>query len=182
MLGQLIVGIAIPVSIFELIQMHALPNRIVVGGQVQLINQSSVLDTASTRERRFQVCVVFFVKVVDERCPKIKLFEFERITGLELKPNVTVVRKLVSTANVKLIIKSLVVVVPHEERVQDGVDSKISLLVWPEFLIDMRQNIFPNHVPQDGFQFHSFAGWRKTVYLCSIFLGSFSCLDNAAVD
>ena len=47
-LGQLIVGIAIPISIFELIQMHALPNRIVVGGQVQLINQSSVLDTSPT--------------------------------------------------------------------------------------------------------------------------------------
>ena len=47
-LGQLIVGIAIPISIFKLIQMHALPNGIVVGGQVQLINQSSVLDASPT--------------------------------------------------------------------------------------------------------------------------------------
>ena len=94
---------------------------------------------------------MFFVKVVDEWRPKIKLFEFEGIAGLELKPNVTVVRKLVSAANVEFVIKSLVVVVSHEERVQDGVDSKVSLLVWPEFLVDMRQHIFPNHVPQDGF-------------------------------
>ena len=102
---------------------------------------------------------MLFVKVINEWCPKIKLFEFKRITSFELKPNVTVVRKLVSAANVEFVINPLVVVVPHEERVQDGVDSKVSLLVWPEFLIDMRQHIFPNHVPQDGFQFHSSAGW-----------------------
>ena len=81
---------------------------------------------------------MLFVKIIDEWRPKIKLFEFERIAGLELKPNVTIVRKLVSATNVKLVVKSLVVAVSHEERVQDGVDSKVSLLVWPEFLVDMR--------------------------------------------
>ena len=101
-LGQVIVGKAIPISIFVLIQLHVLPNGIVVGGQVQLVDQSSVFDVASAGQGCFQVCVVLFVEVVDEWRPKIKLFEFERIAGLELKPDVTVVRKLVSATMLNL--------------------------------------------------------------------------------
>ena len=47
-LGQVIVGKAIPICIFVLVQLHVLPNGIVVGGQVQLVYQSSVFDTSPT--------------------------------------------------------------------------------------------------------------------------------------
>ena len=47
-LGQVIIGKTIPISIFKLVQLHPLPNGIVVGGQVQLVDQSSVLDTSPT--------------------------------------------------------------------------------------------------------------------------------------
>ena len=106
-------------------------------------------DVVSVAHLELEVAVAPLIEVIVKGQPEVKLLLPESVARLEPGGEFAVGAELIAHAQVEFIGESAVVVVAHVERIEDGVETDVALIVDAEVAFHAVEHVVADDVPQD---------------------------------
>ena len=109
-----------------------------------------VADAVAIAHLPFDISVPSPVEIIEDGYAEVELFLLEGVAAPEAPRQLAVVAELIAGAEIELIGEAAALAVAHIERVEDGVDTDVSLVVLSEMSADAVQHIVADGIPQDA--------------------------------